>query len=62
MRPKGKAIRGHNIKVVLVGTKVAHDLEGIVLRVGILCINLIRIRVSLVGPFMLLCRLLMYAA
>lgn len=50
---QGKIIRSHDIRVVSVGVIVAHISKLVDLRVGTLCMSLIRIRFSLVGPFML---------
>lgn len=47
-------IRGHNIMVISSAAIVADDLKVVILNVVTLCISLISIRVSLVGPFMLL--------
>lgn len=48
--PKGVAIRGHISMTVIVGAIAAHSLEVEVFMVGTPTINLIKIRVSLIGP------------
>lgn len=59
MRPKGPTICDHDIRVASVRVVVVDDLEALILRVGTHYVNLIRISVSLVGPFMLLLKLSM---
>lgn len=46
-------IRGHIIRIVLVGARVAQGSKTIVFRVGTLHTILISIRVWVVGPFMM---------
>lgn len=52
-------IKGHVIKVFLLGAKVAFDSEVAVLKIGTLHVSNINIRFSLVGPFMWYFRLWM---
>lgn len=52
-RSKRATVRGNNTKVVLGGTKVAHDSEAVVLKVVTLYVTLISIRTILVGMFIL---------
>lgn len=49
MRPNGATIKGYDIKVVLVGTKVAHGSEALILKLGTLHASLICIGVILIG-------------
>lgn len=60
--PKWAVIRLCDIKVVSVGFVVSHDLELVVLRIVTLSVNIIRIRVNLVGMFTPYFRLLMEAS
>lgn len=50
---QGEMIKGHVTIVVLVGARIAHDFMEAILRIGNLYANLICIRISLVGSFML---------
>lgn len=57
LRPRGTDIYGHNIRVVLVGAIVYHNLEAAVLRLRALPISRINIRANLVGllrPYLIL--------
>lgn len=51
MMAKGVAIKVCDIKVVLVESVVAHNLEVVFLREATLRVNPIRIKASLLGPF-----------
>lgn len=59
IKSQGIVIRGRDTRVVLVGAIVAHSSEAVGIKVGTLCIILIKIRVSLVASIMLHFRLLM---
>lgn len=61
MIPKAEAIKGYIIRVISLGTIVAHSSEVVVLRVGTLCVSYISIKVSLIGEFKLYFKLLMEA-